>query len=99
MEVPIRTCAGCKSRRSQDELIRVVRGADGSARVDPGPRGKAPGRGIYVCPELPCIEEALKGGFRRTLKYDGAEAEALRRELVANSSREREGNDGEAQGS
>ena len=80
-------------------MIRVVRGIDGTALVDPAPRGAAPGRGVYVCPERSCISRALKGGFKRTLKYDGAAEEALQNELLAAARGKREGNDGEAQGS
>ena len=97
--MPIRTCAGCRSRREQDELIRIVRGIDGKALVDPAPRGAEPGRGVYVCPERSCISRALKGGFKRTLKLSGAAEEVLERELLAAAQGKWEGNDGEAQGS
>lgn len=80
-------------------MIRVVRGSNGEVSIDPGPRGAIPGRGAYVCPESPCIERAFKGGLRKTLRYEGALPEALKEELLMQARREREGNDGEAQGS
>ena len=58
--VPIRTCVGCRQRRPQRELVRLVRDADGVVVRDA--RGSAAGRGAYVCVEVACLERALKGG-------------------------------------
>jgi len=58
--VPIRTCVGCRQRRPQRELVRLVRGADGVVARDA--TGGAVGRGAYVCVEVACLERALKGG-------------------------------------
>jgi predicted RNA-binding protein YlxR (DUF448 family) len=80
---PIRTCAGCKSKRLQSELIRVVLAPGGAVTVDTGPRGKTPGRGAYVCPDRACIERALRGGLGRVLKHGGTLPEALEDELLA----------------
>ncbi|MGH2819636.1 MAG: YlxR family protein [Actinomycetota bacterium] len=81
--MPIRTCAGCRTRRSQDELLRVVRRPDGSARVDlPGTgdrasrrreRGRMPGRGAYLCRDRSCMQRALESGsLARALRIQGA---------------------------
>ncbi|MDQ5815751.1 MAG: YlxR family protein, partial [Actinomycetota bacterium] len=53
-DAPIRTCAGCRRRRPQPELIRVVRGPDGVVSLDhddavraasgASVTGRAPGR-------------------------------------------------------
>jgi hypothetical protein len=61
---PIRRCVGCGRRAAQRELVRfVVR--DGALT----PSAKAPGRGAYTCPRLPCFERALASrGFNRTLR-------------------------------
>ena len=97
--VPIRTCAGCRSRRRQEELIRVLSGEDGDVIVDPGPRGATKGRGAYVCPDPSCIKKAMKVGFKKALRYRGTLPATLESQLTAIALKEREGNDGEAQGS
>jgi predicted RNA-binding protein YlxR (DUF448 family) len=58
--VPIRTCVGCRQRRPQRELVRLVRRPDGVVVRDAD--GGTPGRGAYVCVEVVCLERALKGG-------------------------------------
>ncbi|MDQ3619812.1 MAG: YlxR family protein [Actinomycetota bacterium] len=81
---PIRTCAGCRRRRPQSELIRVVRGPDGVVSLDRGAAvrgasgasatGRSPGRGAYVCADGSCIERALRtGAFVRALGRHGLE--------------------------
>lgn len=56
--VPIRTCVTCRTAGDKRGLLRVVRGADGSVRMDP--TGKTPGRGAYVCCSAECIATARK---------------------------------------
>ena len=53
--VPLRTCAVCRQVHPKREMTRVVRSADGEARLDP--TGKAPGRGTYVCADAACRDE------------------------------------------
>lgn len=57
-KVPMRTCVGCRTSRPKRELVRVVRTPDGDVTVDP--TGKLSGRGAYVCPDVRCLERALK---------------------------------------
>ncbi|MGH2805888.1 MAG: YlxR family protein [Actinomycetota bacterium] len=77
MGTPIRTCAGCRRRRSQAELVRVVRRRDGSIVV-----GREPGRGAYVCCDPRCVEQAFRsGGLRRTLRVTGDLPQGLREDL------------------
>jgi predicted RNA-binding protein YlxR (DUF448 family) len=66
MASPLRTCTGCRTRRPKQELIRVVRGPDGVARLAaPG----LPGRGGYTCRDEQCIRRAFESGrLRRVLK-------------------------------
>ena len=54
---PLRTCVGCRRRRPQDELVRVVRLADGSLEV-----GRTlPGRGAWLCIDDPgCFRLAVE---------------------------------------
>jgi len=40
------------------ELIRVVRSPEGGVSLDF--RGKAPGRGAYICPKAECLKKAMK---------------------------------------
>jgi hypothetical protein len=53
---PERTCVGCRTRRPQAALLRVVvrHGA-----VVPAEK-KAPGRGAYLCPDEACLAAAQK---------------------------------------
>ena len=57
---PQRSCLSCRERRDQRSLTRLVRGADGSVGVDE--RGRAPGRGGYLCESPACWQEAIEGG-------------------------------------
>ncbi|MBT9135277.1 MAG: hypothetical protein DDT34_00327 [Firmicutes bacterium] len=56
--VPERTCVGCRQAKPKRDLIRVVR--DPLGQVDIDYTGKKNGRGIYLCPNLSCLEAALK---------------------------------------
>ena len=53
-KIPVRRCVGCNAQRPKRELVRVVRSPEGEISIDL--RGKAPGRGAYLCPigRLPC---------------------------------------------
>ena len=57
-KIPQRQCMGCRERKSKREMIRVVRGTDGTVHLDFG--GKAPGRGAYLCPNPECLKKAMK---------------------------------------
>ena len=57
MTVPVRTCVGCRQARRKAELVRLARGSDGVVRVDA--RGRAGGRGAYVCANAECARLAL----------------------------------------
>jgi hypothetical protein len=54
--VPERTCVGCRTRRPQATLVRVVLR---QGTVVPAGRG-APGRGAYVCADEKCLAAAQK---------------------------------------
>ena len=55
---PERQCLGCREMKPKPELVRVVRSPEGSVSVDL--RGKAPGRGAYVCRSVDCLKKALR---------------------------------------
>ena len=57
-KIPQRQCMGCRERKNKRELIRVVRGTDGTGNLDFS--GKAPGRGAYICPDPECLKKALR---------------------------------------
>lgn len=55
---PLRQCLGCREMKPKAELVRVVRSPEGTVCVDL--RGKAPGRGAYVCRSADCLKKALR---------------------------------------
>ena len=57
-KIPQRQCMGCRERKAKKELIRVVRGVDGTVSLDFS--GKAPGRGAYLCPDPECLKKAIR---------------------------------------
>lgn len=56
--IPQRQCVGCREKKPKPELVRVVRAPDGSISLDA--RGKAAGRGAYLCPNPACLKKAQK---------------------------------------
>ncbi len=57
-KIPMRQCVGCREMKPKKELIRVVKSPEGAISLDF--RGKAPGRGAYVCPDPACLKRAIK---------------------------------------
>ena len=57
-KIPMRQCVGCREMKPKKELIRVVRSPEGAVALDF--KGKAPGRGAYVCPDTQCLKKAIK---------------------------------------
>ena len=57
-KIPLRQCLGCREMKPKKELVRVVRSPEGQVDIDF--RGKAPGRGAYVCRSAECLKRALK---------------------------------------
>lgn len=57
-KIPMRMCTGCGEMKPKKELVRIVRGSDGSISLDS--RGKKPGRGAYICPDSECLKKARK---------------------------------------
>jgi predicted RNA-binding protein YlxR (DUF448 family) len=67
----------CRQVKAKRELIRVVRGADGTLSVDL--RGKAPGRGAYLDPDDACLTRGIdEGSLGRALEVTIDEATTLR---------------------
>ena len=83
-KIPMRQCLGCREQKPKKELIRVVRAPEGGLSLDF--RGKAAGRGAYVCPKPDCLQKALKSrAISRALDCELPEelAEQLRRQMEA----------------
>ncbi len=57
-KIPMRQCLGCRDMKPKRELIRVVRSPEGEIGLDF--RGKANGRGAYLCPDPECLKRAAK---------------------------------------
>lgn len=57
-KIPMRQCVGCREMKPKKELVRVVKSPEGEISMDL--RGKAPGRGAYVCRDAECLRRARK---------------------------------------
>jgi uncharacterized protein len=57
----------CRTARTKQELIRVVRRPDGGIEIDES--GRLAGRGAYLCREGDCRDNATRrGGLARALR-------------------------------
>jgi len=55
--------------KDKKELIRIVRNKDGDISLDR--TGKKPGRGAYLCPDIACFKDAVKGKrLQKALEHD-----------------------------
>ena len=57
-KIPMRQCLGCRIMKPKRELIRAVKSPEGEISLDF--RGKASGRGAYICPDKDCLKKAIK---------------------------------------
>jgi len=68
-KIPLRMCVGCREMKNKKELIRIVRSPEGSIEIDQS--GKKSGRGAYICPQLDCLQQAIKGKrLQKALEHD-----------------------------
>ena len=58
-KIPRRQCLGCREMKPKRELIRAVKSPEGVISLDF--KGKAAGRGAYICPSADCLKKAIKG--------------------------------------
>ena len=87
-KIPMRQCLGCREMKAKKELIRVVRSPEGGISLDF--KGKASGRGAYICPEAQCLKKAIKAkALERALatQIPPEIYEALEREMEAGDGR------------
>ena len=54
-KIPMRMCIACREMKPKQEMMRVVKNADGEIYADP--TGKAAGRGAYVCNNTECHQK------------------------------------------
>ena len=83
--IPMRQCLGCREMKPKNTLIRVVKSPDGSA-ISLDFKGKAPGRGAYLCPDSACLKKAIKShALERAFSAPIPDAvyEALTRQMEA----------------
>lgn len=57
-KIPMRQCTGCREMKPKRELIRVVKSPEDVISLDF--KGKAQGRGAYVCPNRECLKKAVR---------------------------------------
>ena len=57
-KIPQRQCVGCREMKDKKALIRVVKSPEGAISLDE--KGRMPGRGAYVCPDVECLRRARK---------------------------------------
>lgn len=57
-KIPMRSCVVTREKLPKNELIRIVRGTDGSVFVDF--TSKANGRGAYIKADLEVLDKAIK---------------------------------------
>src|SRR5258706_14587201 len=62
----LRTCVGCRTSGSPQDMLRLVVGPDGEVVPDLG--GGAFGRGAWVHPRVSCVTDAVRSGLSRGLK-------------------------------
>ena len=85
-KIPQRQCMGCRERKAKRDMIRVVRGTDGTVSLDFG--GKMNGRGAYICPDPECLKKAIRSkALDRSLEVEIPEEVygRLRKEMEAGS--------------
>ena len=83
-KVPQRQCVGCRTMFEKRDLIRVVKSPEGAISLDF--KGKAPGRGAYLCKSAECLKKArrskaLERAF--SLSIPDEVYDALEREMEA----------------
>ncbi|WP_243717129.1 YlxR family protein [Actinomadura sp. KC345] len=81
---------GCRVRTVKSDLLRlvVVEGV-----IVPDPRGRLPGRGAHLHPDLGCLDLAeRRRAFPRAFRVPGPlDAGALRERLAARAARQQDG--------
>ena len=86
-KIPLRQCLGCREMKPKKELVRVVRSPAGELSLDL--KGKANGRGAYVCRDPGCLKKAIRAkALERALET------AIPEEIYAQLTAQMEAGDG-----
>lgn len=57
-KIPMRMCIVCREMKPKKEMLRIVKNSEGKIFLDF--KGKAPGRGAYICDNIECINKCGK---------------------------------------
>ena len=57
-KIPLRMCIACREMKLKQEMLRIVKNAEGKIFLDF--KGKSPGRGAYICDNEECIKKCAK---------------------------------------
>ena len=55
---PLRTCVGCRERKDKGSLLRFV--LSGGDELTYDAKGVSNGRGVYLCRDTACIQDACR---------------------------------------
>ena len=83
--IPQRTCVACGAKKSQGELVRVVSQQGAAPQVDV--KGRAAGRGAYLCRAAACLEKAVaRQSLPRALKLQNPLTVEFKTEILSYAS-------------
>ncbi len=57
-KIPMRMCLACREMKPKREMLRVVKNSAGEVFIDY--KGKASGRGAYICDGKSCVAKLCK---------------------------------------
>lgn len=80
--IPKRMCVACREMKEKPQLFRLIKTQGGSVEIDE--KGKAGGRGAYVCKDQKCVEKCVKQkSLNRAFKceVEGDVIEKLRQKI------------------
>jgi predicted RNA-binding protein YlxR (DUF448 family) len=83
-KTPIRMCIACREMKPKREMLRVVKSPEGEISLDF--KGKAPGRGAYICGSEECVKNCIKRKiFNKVFEADVPKEiyDAIREDLLA----------------
>ena len=81
-KISLRQCIGCRKMNEKRLMYRVIKTKDGELLIDK--TGKANGRGAYVCPNMECLQQAIRSkGLERAFRMQipGEIYESLQKEM------------------
>jgi hypothetical protein len=68
-KIPLRMCVACREMKPKKEMLRIVKNAENNVFIDR--KGKAEGRGAYICNNEQCVKDCLKKKIlNKVFEYD-----------------------------